>query len=54
MVIVEFNLDVDGRKAAEDVREKVALVTPAVRDEVKEPRVSRFDPAEPADLQRSR
>ncbi len=45
IVIIEFNLDVDGRKAAEDVREKIALVRPSLRDEVKEPRVSRFDPA---------
>jgi HAE1 family hydrophobic/amphiphilic exporter-1 len=45
VVIVEFNLDVDGRKAAEDVREKVALIRPALREEVKEPRISRFDPA---------
>jgi hydrophobic/amphiphilic exporter-1 (mainly G- bacteria), HAE1 family len=44
VVIVEFNLDVDGRKAAEDVREKVALVRPSLRDEVKEPRISRVDP----------
>jgi len=45
VVIVQFNLDIDGRKAAEDVREKVALIRPLLRDEVKEPRVSRFDPA---------
>ncbi len=45
IVIIEFNLDVDGRKAAEDVREKVALVRPLLREEVEEPRVSRFDPA---------
>ena len=45
VVIVEFNLDVDGRKAAEDVREKVALIRPLLRDEVKDPRISRFDPA---------
>jgi len=45
IVIIEFNLNVDGRKAAEDVREKIALVRPSLRDEVKEPRVSRFDPA---------
>ncbi len=44
VVIVEFNLDVDGRKAADDVREKVSLVRPLLRDEVKEPRISRFDP----------
>jgi hydrophobic/amphiphilic exporter-1 (mainly G- bacteria), HAE1 family len=45
VVIVEFNLDVDGRKAADDVREKVALIRPNLRDEVKDPRISRFDPA---------
>jgi len=44
VVIVEFNLDVDGRKAAEDVREKVGLIRPLLRDEVKEPRISRVDP----------
>ena len=45
LVIVEFNLDIDGRRAAEDVREKVALMRPQLRDEVKEPRIFRFDPA---------
>jgi hydrophobic/amphiphilic exporter-1 (mainly G- bacteria), HAE1 family len=45
VVIIEFNLDIDGRKAAEDVREKVALIRPLLRDEVSEPRVFRFDPA---------
>ena len=44
VVIVEFNLNVDGRKAADDVREKVSLIRPLLRDEVKEPRISRFDP----------
>ncbi|WKB52579.1 efflux RND transporter permease subunit [Eleftheria terrae] len=45
VVIVQFNLDMDGRKAAEDVREKVAAVRPLLHDEVEEPRVLRFDPA---------
>ncbi|AMM23489.1 efflux RND transporter permease subunit [Variovorax sp. PAMC 28711] len=45
VVIVEFQLYVDGRKAADDVREKVAAVRPLFRDEVKDPRVLRFDPA---------
>ncbi|WP_309682079.1 efflux RND transporter permease subunit, partial [Polaromonas sp.] len=45
IVIIEFQLYVDGRKAAEDVREKVAAIRPLFRDEVKEPRVLRFDPA---------
>jgi HAE1 family hydrophobic/amphiphilic exporter-1 len=44
VTIIEFNLDIDGRKAAEDVREKVALMRPLLRDEVKEPRIFRFDP----------
>jgi HAE1 family hydrophobic/amphiphilic exporter-1 len=45
VVIIEFQLHIDGRKAAEDVREKVATVRPTLRTEVKEPRVLRFDPA---------
>ena len=45
VVIVQFNLDMDGRKAADDVREKVAAIRPNLRDDVKEARVSRFDPA---------
>ena len=45
VVIIEFGLHIDGRKAAEDVREKVAAVKPNLRTEVKEPRVLRFDPA---------
>ncbi|MDW5442849.1 efflux RND transporter permease subunit [Polaromonas sp. SM01] len=45
VVIIEFQLQIDGRKAAEDVREKIASLRPLLRDEVKEPRVLRFDPA---------
>ncbi len=45
LVIIEFQLHIDGRKAAEDVREKVAAIRPSLRTEVKEPRVLRFDPA---------
>src|SRR5690606_3698433 len=45
VVIIEFQLYVDGRKAAEDVREKIAILRPTFRDEVNEPRVLRFDPA---------
>lgn len=45
LVIIEFQLHIDGRKAAEDVREKVASIRPNLRDEVEEPRVLRFDPA---------
>ncbi len=45
VVIIEFQLHIDGRKAAEDVREKVAALRPTLRTEVKEPRVLRFDPS---------
>ena len=45
VVIVQFDLSMDGRKAADDVREKLALVRPGFRPEVKESRVQRFDPA---------
>ena len=45
VVIVQFKLDVNGRRAADDVREKLALIRSSFRTEVKEPRVSRFDPA---------
>ena len=45
VVIIEFQLHIDGRKAAEDVREKIATLRPKLRDEVEEPQVLRFDPA---------
>ncbi len=45
VVIIEFQLYVNGRKAAEDVREKVAAIRPTFRTEVKEPKVLRFDPS---------
>jgi HAE1 family hydrophobic/amphiphilic exporter-1 len=45
VVIIEFGLHIDGRKAADDVREKVAAIRPTLRTEVKEPRVLRFDPS---------
>ena len=45
VVIIEFQLHIDGRKAADDVREKIAILKPSFRTDVKEPRVLRFDPA---------
>ena len=45
VVVIEFQLHMDGRKAADDVREKVAAVRPSLRTEVKEPKVMRFDPS---------
>ena len=48
VVIIEFQLNMDGQKAADDVREKVAAIRPLLRDEVKEPRIIRFDPTSKA------
>jgi HAE1 family hydrophobic/amphiphilic exporter-1 len=45
VVIIEFQLHINGRKAADDVREKVSAIRASLRTEVKEPRVLRFDPA---------
>ena len=44
VVIVEFDLNVEPKVAAQDVREKIAILKPVFRDEIKEPRVSRFNP----------
>lgn len=46
IVIIEFALTVDPAQAAQDVREKVALIKSSFRKEVKEPRVTRYDPAD--------
>ena len=46
VVIIEFDLTIDPAQAAQDVREKVALVKSIFRKEVKEPRVTRYDPAD--------
>lgn len=46
VVIIEFQLTVDPAQAAQDVREKVAMVRAAFRKEVEEPRVMRYDPAD--------
>ena len=44
VVIVEFDLVTDPARAAQDVREKVALVRASFKKEVKEPIVLRFNP----------
>jgi HAE1 family hydrophobic/amphiphilic exporter-1 len=44
VVIVEFDLVTEPARAAQDVREKVALVRAAFKKEVKEPIVLRFNP----------
>ena len=46
VVIIEFDLTVDPAQAAQDVREKVALVKATFRKEIKESRVTRYDPAD--------
>ncbi len=44
VVIVQFDLTIDPAKAAQDVREKIAIVKPAFKKEVKEPLVTRINP----------
>lgn len=46
LVLIEFDLTVDPAQAAQDVREKVALIRATFRKEVEEPRVIRFDPSD--------
>jgi HAE1 family hydrophobic/amphiphilic exporter-1 len=44
VVVVEFQLKINGQKAADEIREKVSAIRPTLRVEVKEPRIQRFDP----------
>ena len=46
VVIIEFDLTIDPAQAAQDVREKIALIKASFRKEVKESRVTRYDPAD--------
>lgn len=46
VIIIEFELTVDPAQAAQDVREKIAGIKSKFRREVKEPKISRFDPAD--------
>ncbi|MBX3455765.1 efflux RND transporter permease subunit [Ferrovibrio sp.] len=43
-VIIEFELTVDPVRAVQDVREKIAQVTPRFRREIEDPEISRFSP----------
>ena len=43
-VIIEFELTVSAVAAVQDVREKIAQVTPRFRDEIKTPEITRFSP----------
>ena len=44
VVVVQFDLVIDAKAAAQDVREKIAVLRPSFRSEIKEPKVSRFNP----------
>jgi HAE1 family hydrophobic/amphiphilic exporter-1 len=46
VIIIEFELSVDPAQAAQDVREKIAGIRAKFRREVKESKISRFDPAD--------
>ncbi|NBT80361.1 MAG: efflux RND transporter permease subunit [Betaproteobacteria bacterium] len=46
LLIIRFDLNIDPVQAAQEVREKIALVKPAFRTGVKEPLITRFDPDE--------
>ena len=45
IVIIEFRLEINGKQAAQDVREKVAAVRSDLPTEVEDPVIQRFDPA---------
>ena len=45
VVFVEFNLDVEGKRAADDVREKISSIKAFLPDDATEPAVLRFDPS---------
>lgn len=44
VVVVEFDLSINPKVAVQDVREKIALIRSGFRPEIKEPKVSRFNP----------
>ena len=45
IVIIQFKLEVDGRVAAQEVREKVAASRANLPPEIDDPIIQRFDPA---------
>lgn len=45
IVIIEFRLEVDGKLAAQDVREKLAAIRNELPDDIEEPVIQRYDPA---------
>lgn len=45
-VIIQFDLDISSDIAVQNVRDKLALVTPQFRDEVKDPIIAQYNPAD--------
>ena len=45
IIIIEFKLEVDGKVAAQDVREKVAAARADLPTDIEDPVITRFDPA---------
>lgn len=43
LIVIEFNLEVDGAVAAQDVREKIATIRGNLPDDIDEPIVTQFD-----------
>jgi HAE1 family hydrophobic/amphiphilic exporter-1 len=46
VIIAEFNLSEDPARVANDVRDKVNAIKPLLKEDVKEPIISKFDPAD--------
>ncbi len=45
IVIIQFKLEVDGKQAAQEVREKISAVRANLPDDIDDPVIQRFDPA---------
>jgi len=45
VVIIQFKLEVEGKQAAQDVREKIAAIRANLPDDIQDPVIQRIDPA---------
>ncbi|HPR89091.1 MAG TPA: efflux RND transporter permease subunit, partial [bacterium] len=45
IVIIQFKLEVDGKQAAQEVREKIAAIRADLPDDIEDPVIQRLDPA---------
>ncbi|MGE5683110.1 MAG: efflux RND transporter permease subunit [Bacillota bacterium] len=45
IIVVQFKLEVDGKSAAQEVREKIAAIRSTLPTDIKEPVIQRYDPA---------